>query len=158
MLSLIIKNLNIFKNRQNIFQFFVIWALSFFIYFCCLTAYKNIIDEGKYIKPIASGIVIGHKEKDVGDDERNYYLKLNTSKKYIKVTEEVYSNYPQGSKVNLIEYKDKYDEGIYPLITFIGTILLFCIIPFLVFVFICCFLVWGCYHSNSKTFLQYLKD
>ena len=75
MLSLIVKNLNIFKNRQNIFQFFVIWALSFFIYFCCLTAYKNIIGEGKYIKPIASGIVIGHKEKDVGDDEKKVLFK-----------------------------------------------------------------------------------
>lgn len=113
-------------------------------------------DEGKYIKPIASGIIIGHKEKNVGDDEKKYYLKLNTSKKYIKVTEEVYNNYPQGSKVNLIEYKDKYDEGIYPLITFIGSILLFCIIC-CIFVFIYCFLVWGCCHSNSKTFLQYLK-
>lgn len=158
MLSLIIKKLNIFNSKQNIFQFFVIGALSFFIYFCCLTAYKNIIDEGKYIKPIASGIIIGHKEKDVGDDEKKYYLKLNTSKKYIKVTEEVYNNYPQGSKVHLIEYKDKYDEGVYPLITCIGTILLFCVIPFLIFVFICRFLIWGCYHSNSKTFLQYLKD
>ena len=158
MLSLIIKKLNIFNSKQDIFQFFVILALSFFICFCVLITYKNITGKGKYIQPIASGIVVEHKEKDVGNDEKKYYLKLNTSKKYIKVTEEVYNNYLQGSKVHLIEYKDKYDEGVYPLITFIGTILLFCVIPFLIFVFICCFLIWGCYHSNSKTFLQYLKD
>lgn len=157
MLSLIIKKLNIFNSKQNIFQFFVIWALSFFICFCVLITYKNIAGKGKYIQPIAYGIVVEHKEKDVGDYEKKYYLKLNTSKKYIKVTEEIYNNYPQGSKVNLIEYKDKYDEGIYVLITFIGSILLFCILC-CIFVFICCFLVWGCCHSNSKTFLQFLKD
>ena len=158
MLSLIIKKLNIFNSKQNIFQFFVIGALSFFIYFCCLTAYKNIIDEGKYMQPVASGVVIEHKEKDVGDNEKKYYLKLNTSKKYIKVTEEVYNTYSQGSKVDLIEHKDKYEEGIYPLITFIGYIFLFCFIPLIFLVLICCFLVWGCCHSNSKTFLQFLKD
>ena len=62
------------------------------------------------------------------------------------------------SKVDLIEHKDKYDESIYPLITFIGSIFLFCFIPFIFLVLICCFLVWGCCHSNSKTFLQFLKD
>ena len=75
MLSLIIKKLNIFNSKQNIFQFFVIGALSFFIYFCCLTAYKNIIDEGKYMQPVASGVVIEHKEKDVGDNEKKVLFK-----------------------------------------------------------------------------------
>ena len=102
MLSLIIKKLNIFNSKQDIFQFFVILALSFFICFCVLITYKNITGKGKYIQPIASGIVVEHKEKDVGNDEKKYYLKLNTSKKYIKVTEEVYNNYLQGSKVHLI--------------------------------------------------------
>lgn len=58
------------------------------------------------MQPVASGVVIEHKEKDVGDNEKKYYLKLNTSKKYNKVTEEVYNTYSQGSKVDLIEHKD----------------------------------------------------
>ncbi len=158
MISLVIKKFNLFKNREAIFQFFVLWVILFFVCFSCLTAYKDITDKGKYTVPVASGIVTERKYERSDINENNYYLKLNTSHKFIKVTEEVYNKYSQGSQAHLVVQKNKYAEGLYPLIIFSGIVLMFFIFPLVIIIFIFCFLIWGCYHSNSKTFLQFLKD
>lgn len=158
MLSLVVEKFNLFKNRETTFQFFVLWAILFFVYFSCSTAYKDVTDKGKYTVPVASGIVTERKYEHSDNNENNYYLKLNTSDKFIKVTEQVYNKYSQGSQVHLIVQKNKYDKGLYPLIIFIGIVLMFFIFPLVIVIFIFCFLIWGCYHSNSKTFIQFLKD
>lgn len=157
MISLVIQKFNLFKNREAIFQFFVLWVILFFVCFSCSTAYKDITDKGKYTVPVASGIVTERKYERSDINENNYYLKLNTSHKFIKVTEEVYNKYSQGSQAHLVVQKNKYAEGLYPLIIFSGIVLMFFIFPLVIIIFIFCFLIWGLLSFKFKNILTIFK-
>ena len=111
MLSLVVEKFNLFKNRETTFQFFVLWAILFFVYFSCSTAYKDVTDKGKYTVPVASGIVTERKYEHSDNNENNYYLKpkKNINKKeYLKLLEAseiIYDNYEEiinkGIKINI---------------------------------------------------------